>query len=197
VGVTDLADQLYERMLVVRSQLGDEAGLAELVSRYHPRLRYLVGRMLAGGNEEGTRGPAAAVDDIVQDIWLDIVRALPRLAAAEAFKTWLYRIARDRVYAQLRKSRRLPQPLAEGHDVAADMDEAAFDEEEFGAVHVALAELPCEQREALVLRFVEGMSYDEIAVATGTPLGTVRSRLYYGKQAIRQRIAREQHHVEK
>ena len=186
--MTDLADQLYERMLVARSQLGDAAALAELVARYTPKLRYLAGRML--GRVEG-------VDDLVQDIWLDVVRALSRLAAAEAFKTWLYRIARDRVYGRLRKERRLPQQLEIEQDVPAEPDDEPFDEDEIAAVHAALAELPCEQREALVLRFVEGMSYEEIAAATGSPVGTVRSRLYYGKQTLRNRIAREKNHVEK
>jgi RNA polymerase sigma-70 factor (ECF subfamily) len=187
VAVTELADQLYERMLVVRSQLGDEAALAELVARYSPKLRYLAGRMLGG---------AEGVDDVVQDIWLDVVRALPRLAAAEAFKTWLYRIARDRVYGRLRKEQRRPQPLDAGEEPVAEPDDAPFDEEEIAAVHAALAELPCEQREALVLRFVEGMSYEEIAAATSTPVGTVRSRLHYGKQTLRKQIAKEKTHVE-
>jgi RNA polymerase sigma-70 factor (ECF subfamily) len=198
MAVTDATDQLYERLLVVRSQLGDKAALAELVARYAPKLRYLVGRMLAspaGVNKAGVGD--TPVNDLVQDIWLDIVRALPRLAAAEAFKTWLYRIARDRVYGQLRKHRRLPRPLDNEREIAAEPDDAAFDAEDIAAVHAGLAELPCEQREALVLRFVEGMSYEEIAVATGTPVGTVRSRLHYGKQALRKRINRERSHVEK
>ncbi len=125
-----------------------------------------------------------------------MVRALPRLTAAEAFKTWLYRIARDRVYGQLRKERRLPQALDQEQQVAAAPDDAAFGEDEIAAVHAGLAELPCEQREALVLRFVEGMSYEEIAAATCAPLGTVRSRLYYGKQSLRRRITGERNHVE-
>lgn len=186
--MTDVADQLYERLLVARAQLGDEAALAELVARYTPKLRYLAGRML---------GRAEGVDDLVQDIWLDVVRALPRLAAAEAFKTWLYRIARDRVYGRLRKDRQAPQSLETEHEVVAEPDDEPFDEDEIAAVHVALTELPCEQREALVLRFVEGMSYEEIAAATGSPVGTVRSRLYYGKQALRKRITQEKTHVEK
>lgn len=185
--MTDATDQLYERVLVVRSQLGDEAALAELIGRYSPKLRYLVGRML---------GRAAGVDDVVQDIWLDVVAALPRLTAVEAFKTWLYRIARDRVYGQLRKAQRWPQPLENGQLVPAEADEAVYDEEDIAAMHAALAELPWEQREALVLRFVEGMSYEEIAQATSAPLGTVRSRLYYGKQMLRQHINKERNHVE-
>jgi RNA polymerase sigma-70 factor (ECF subfamily) len=184
--VTDPTDQLYERVLVMRSQLGDQAALAELVARYSPKLRYLAGRMLAG----------AGVEDVVQDVWLDVIRALPRLTAVEAFKTWLYRIARDRVYGQLRKEGRLPQPLEAPQELVAAPDEAAFDEEEIAAVHAALATLPCEQREALVLRFIEGMSYDEIAAATGTPVGTVRSRLHYGRQALRKRIAQERNDVQ-
>ena len=185
--MTDVSDQLYERVLVVRSQLGDEAALAELVARYSPKLRYLVGRML---------GRPLGVDDLVQDIWLDLIRALPRLAAAEAFKTWLYRIARDRVYGQLRKERRAPLPLDGEPEAAAEADDDGYDEADIAAVHAGLAELPCEQREALVLRFLEGMSYEEIAAATGAPVGTVRSRLYYGKQALRQRISKERSDVQ-
>jgi RNA polymerase sigma-70 factor (ECF subfamily) len=173
----DSTDQLYERLLVMRSQLGDEAALAELIARYAPKLRYLAGRMLA---------PGAGVEDVVQDVWVEVVRGLPRLAAAEAFKTWLYRIARDRMYGQLRKERRLPSVLENGHEVIAPADDKEpFDEDDIAALHAALARIPCEQREAVVLRFLEGLSYEEIARVTQTPVGTVRSRLFYGKQALR------------
>src|SRR5215211_4206128 len=93
-GMSDPADQLYERVLVVRCQAGDSAALAELVDRYQPRLRYYLSKMLSG--------PAAA-EDAAQDVWYDVVRAVPRLAHPAAFRAWLYRIARDRAWRTLRR----------------------------------------------------------------------------------------------
>ena len=76
--------KLYERVLVVRCQAGDEAALAELVERYQQRLGYYLRKMLAG---------TTAAEDAAQDVWYDVVRALPRLANPAAFRSWLYRIA--------------------------------------------------------------------------------------------------------
>jgi RNA polymerase sigma-70 factor (ECF subfamily) len=170
-------EPLYERLLVIRSQLGDQQAFAELVDLYGPRLRYFVRKFV---------GPSAAAEDLVQEVWLAVFRALPRLAAAEAFRTWLYRIARDQSLGLLRRERRLPRTMSNGEAISEAVDEAAieFGDEDIAAVHQGLDALPAEQREALVLRFLEDMSYDEIARITGVPVGTVRSRLFYGKQAL-------------
>src|SRR5205085_12653515 len=84
--MTDAADRLYERLLVLRCQAGDEAAFAELVGRYGPRLAYYLRKML---------GPDA--DDALQEVWLDVVRGVGRLADPGAFPAWLYRVARVRV----------------------------------------------------------------------------------------------------
>ncbi|HVW36276.1 MAG TPA: sigma-70 family RNA polymerase sigma factor, partial [Pirellulales bacterium] len=73
--------------------------------------------------------------------------------------------------------------------VAAADSEPRFSPEDAARVHAALDELPPEQREALVLRFLEGLSYEEISQIVGCPAGTVRSRIHYGKQAL-QRLLR-------
>jgi RNA polymerase sigma-70 factor (ECF subfamily) len=88
----------------------------------------------------------------------------------------------------LRRSHRTEQQLGD-IDVPDDQpDDNSFDEEDATRIHAALDRLPAEQREVLVLRFVEDMSYDEIAAVTGLALGTVRSRLFYGKQALRKHL---------
>jgi RNA polymerase sigma-70 factor, ECF subfamily len=174
------AEPLYERVLVMRSQLGDERAFAELVALYAPRLRYFVHKFV---------GADANTDDLVQEIWLAVFRGLPRLGAVEAFRTWLYRIARDQALAVLRRRRRAPPMLTNGEataELAEDTDD--FTPEEIAAVHRALDALPTQQREALVLRFLEDMSYEEIARVTDTAVGTVRSRLFYGKQALRAQL---------
>jgi RNA polymerase sigma-70 factor, ECF subfamily len=178
--VTDPVERLYEQVLVVRCQAGDEAAFAELVQRYAPRLRYYLRRMLDAGDP----------DDVMQDVWLDVFRGLPRLNDAGAFPAWLYRVARDRVLRTLRRRPRT-EPLLD-----ADVPEAeeAFTAEDAARIHQALAELPPEQREVLVLRFLEEMSYDDVARVIDCPVDTVRSRLYYAKQALRRILERETAH---
>ena len=174
--MTDLADRLYERVLVLRCQAGDETAFAELVQRYHARLRYYVRKLL---------GEASSVDDLLQDVWFDVFRALPRLADPAALATWLYRIARDRAFRLLRKRRPPERPIGAFDIADSETEEESFSAEDAARIHAALDQLPTEQREVLVLRFLEEMNYDDIARLTDTPLGTVRSRLHYAKRALR------------
>src|SRR5262245_45385874 len=103
--MNDRAEQIYERLLVVRAQAGDESAFAELVERYSPRLRYFVGKLLGPERHRGRSLQGGGVEDILQDVWLDVFRHLPRLADPQALAAWLYRIARDRAYFRLRKAR--------------------------------------------------------------------------------------------
>ena len=116
-----------------------------------------------------------------------VLRALPRLADPAALAAWLYRIARDKASVQWRG--RPPQRLLEVSDLVAEPSkDHEFREEDAQEIHASLDQLTPEQREILVLRFLEEMSYEQIAKVTGCPIGTVRSRLYYAKSALRQAI---------
>jgi RNA polymerase sigma-70 factor (ECF subfamily) len=182
--MTDAADWLYERVLVLRCQAGDEAAFAELVARYQPRLRYYLRKMLREGH---------AAEDALQDVWLAVFRAVPRLADAGAFRAWVYRIARDRALREFRK--RTPHRSLEREDfIEGCAEEDAFSAADVERVHAALDELPPEQREAVVLRYIEDMSYEEMAQVVGCPLGTVRSRLHYAKRALRRLLERTNDH---
>ena len=174
-------DRLYERLLVLRSQTGDEAALVELVQLYSPRLRYYLRKMLA--RHEGQ------AEDLLQETWCDALRSLASLRDAAAFPAWIYRIARDRAWRLLRKERLSAAPLYE-EDIPAGK-ESEFSAEDAAAVHAALAEIPPEQREVLVLRFIEELSYEEIAAVVAAPLGTVRSRLHYSKESLRHLLAKD------
>jgi RNA polymerase sigma-70 factor (ECF subfamily) len=175
--MTDPAEQLYLRVLVLRAQAGDEAAFAELAGRYEGRLRYYLRKML---------GNAHTAEDALQDVWLDVWRGLSRLAEPAAFTAWMYRIARDRACRVLR---RLPRdrPLDEA-DVPDEATEESFSVADAEAIHRALDELAPEHREVLVLRFLEEMSYEDIARVAGCQLGTVRSRLHYAKRALRRAL---------
>jgi RNA polymerase sigma-70 factor (ECF subfamily) len=174
--MTETADRLYERVLVLRCQAGDEAGFAELVARYQPRLRYFLRRML---------GEEHAAEDALQEVWLDVFRGVSRLADVGAFRAWMYRIARDRALRELRKRRLPQQPLAEIDALEEGTDEEPFAAEDVERIHAALGELAPEHREVMVLRYIEDMTYEEIARVVNCQIGTVRSRLHYAKRALR------------
>jgi RNA polymerase sigma-70 factor (ECF subfamily) len=180
--VSNNIEQARELMLVVRTQLGDEAALEELMRLYGQRLRSYVGRMVGGRRENE--------DDLLQEIWVAVFRALPKLNDPGAFRTWLFRIAHGRVCREFRRGR---VPLDSLEPVAADSTATPEDTDPVDkeAVQRSLHTLSPEHREAIVLRFMEEMSYDEIAQATGTSPGTVRSRIHYAKHALRRAFERE------
>jgi RNA polymerase sigma-70 factor, ECF subfamily len=179
------SDSIYEQVLVVRCKAGDEHAFAELVNLYGPRLHYYIRKLLHDDDR---------ALDVLQEVWFDVYRSLPRLADAGALAGWLYRIARDRAYRELRKKRPEPVSLDETADRPANADEPDFTVEDAGQIHAALDQLPPEQREVLVLRFLEELSYEEVATVTGCLVGTVRSRLHYAKRALRRALERTQDH---
>jgi hypothetical protein len=102
-------DRLYEQLLVLRCQAGDEVAFEEIVGRYGPRLRYYLRKLLEDND---------SVDDAIQDVWLDVLKSVTRLAEPAAFSTWLYRIAHARACREFRRRRHLPldnvEPAARG-----------------------------------------------------------------------------------
>jgi RNA polymerase sigma-70 factor (ECF subfamily) len=169
------AERLYERLLVVRCQTGDEEAYRELVGRFSPRLRYFLRKLLPLGDR---------AEDLLQEVWFDVFRQLPGLQEAGAFTPWIYRIARGKATLELRRNGRVPPAADLPEAVAAPQEEPEFSPEDAARIHAALDELPADQREVLVLRFLEELSYDEIAHIVACPLGTVRSRIHYAKQAL-------------
>jgi RNA polymerase sigma-70 factor (ECF subfamily) len=173
--MSDEADRLYERLLVVRCQTGDEPAYRELIERYSPRLRYFLRKRLAHADR---------ADDLLQDVWLDVFRQLPRLQDAAAFTAWIYQIARGKALLDVRRNGRLPI-AAENLDLVAAADtEPTFLPEDAERIHAGLDRLNDEHREVLLLRFLEELSYEQIGRVIGSPVGTVRSRLHYAKQAL-------------
>lgn len=180
--MTDSADRFYERVLVLRCHTGDDAAFEELVGRFTPRLRYFLRKMLR---------EADRAEDVLQDVWLLVLRGLPKLADPGAFPAWLYRIARDRACRELRERR--PLQTLKDTDIAEEPgDEIRLEDAEY--IHAALNELAPEHREVLVLRFLESMTYEEIARVTSCPVGTVRSRIHYAKRALRGVLERRSGH---
>jgi RNA polymerase sigma-70 factor (ECF subfamily) len=161
----------------VRFQAGDETAFVEIVQRYHQRLRYYVRRLSVD---------ASRADDVLQEVWLAVYRSLPRLRRPGALAAWLYRIARNAAMAEQRRDRAMVGLEQEAEAPAATETEPDLAPEDVAKMHSCLDGLAPHHREVLVLRFFEGLSYEDIADVVGSPLGTVRSRLHHAKRALGQ-----------
>jgi len=172
------SDQLIEQVLVLRCQIGDKDAFAELIEQYQAPLRYFISRLSAN--------PEMA-EDTFQDTWLTVIRRIHTLKKIDAFSTWLYRIARNKVYQQLRRKRKLSE-LNENIAVPNNTENDVFSTEDAAKIHRCLKELLPEYREVLMLRFLEQMSYEQISQVINCRLGTVKSRIHYAKLALKKEM---------
>ncbi len=171
-------DKLIEQVLILRCQIGDKNALAELIERYEAPLRYFISRLSAN--------PETA-EDIFQDTWLTVIRRIHSLKKTDAFSSWLYRIARNKVYQRFRRKRKLSE-LNENIAVPNDTENDVFSTEDAAKIHRCLKELLPEYKEVLMLRFLEQMSYEQISQVINCRLGTVKSRIHYAKLALRKEM---------
>lgn len=174
VGVTE-----YDELALLRR--ADPAAMAEVVCRYRQRLyRYLV-RLV--------REPAAA-DDLFQQTWLRVVREIRHYDSRRSFDTWLFAIAHNAAMDLLRRKRgeSLDERDAAFSDAAPDALALAMNAERSAILAAQMDALPALYREALTLRFEEGMKLEEIAEVTRAPLSTVKSRVQRGLECLRERV---------
>jgi len=180
-----------DRALVDQARQGDLDAFSELVRRYQHRLvGYL--RLIVNHREDA--------EDVAQEAFLRAYRALGRFRGQSSFKTWLYQIATNAARTSLAKRPNDPARARRGdrndrHDEAESKIVADPSDFEAGLlardrVGHALAELPLEWREAVVLRDIEGLDYREIAELMNIPIGTVESRIFRGRQRLRQILLR-------
>lgn len=187
-----VSEKDIDQQLVLRVQKGDKRAFDLLVGKYQHKIMSVISRYIRNPDE---------VQDVAQDTFVRAWRALPRFRGDSAFFTWLYRIAINTAKNHLvAKSRRPP-------DTDVDIDDAQFLESAEGlrdgdtplghaltaeieaTVKKALAALPQEMRQAVMLREFDGLSYEEIAEVMDCPVGTVRSRIFRGREAIDEALA--------
>ena len=141
-------------------------------------------------------GPEAA-EDLAQEVFIRAFRSLGDFKGESSFYTWLYKIALNLCRNHYRTKSRRPAGEALDENSAgsplevaeASPEEAVFRREFWAVLRRELDGLPAEQREAVVLCDLEGMSYEEMADMTGVPIGTVRSRIFRGRRALQGRLA--------
>lgn len=177
---TDDPRRIEEALLVLRTQAGSERAFERLYLRYEERLLYYLRRVA---------GSADVADDAFADAWLKAWRSIGRLKDPTAFRTWLYRIARNAALDRLRSAEREIALDEAGPEIPApEPDEPAFDAVDVADLHAGLERIEPIHREVLTLAFLEDLAYDEIAEVVGVPVGTVRSRIHYGRRALRRAI---------
>ena len=167
--------QAAEELVVLRAQLGDEKAFQRLVQKYTQQL-FLYCRSF--------NLDAARCEDIIQEVWLVAFRSLGCLRSVEKFRSWLYGIARNKAKQYLDQKARdalLKQNVAEYHEESLPQSSL---EDYLQVLPLALERLTINHREILTLRFLNELSYAEIADLTGIGVGTVKSRVHYAKTAL-------------
>ena len=183
-----MSDREIDQQLVERVQRGDKAAFDLLVVKYQRKIFRLLSRLIRD---------TAEIEDVAQEAFVKAYRALPNFRGDSAFYTWLYRIAINTAKNYLvSQGRRAPT------STAADVEDAeTFDDGDHlrdlntpdsmlvtkqvgDAVNRAIDQLPEDLRTAIVLRELEGLSYEEIAESMQCPIGTVRSRIFRAREAI-------------
>jgi RNA polymerase sigma-70 factor (ECF subfamily) len=187
-----MGDREADRILVERVQSGDKQAFGLLVSKYQRKLGRLISRMVRD---------SAEVEDIVQDSFIRAYRALPGFRNDSAFYTWLYRIgvntAKNWLMTHGRRASAttgVDSEEAETYDDADllrdnDTPERLLMTKQIGqTVNAAMEALPEDLRTAIMLREIDGLSYEEIAQVMDCPIGTVRSRIFRARDAISERL---------
>ncbi len=185
-----IAPQDTDIDLVHRTVAGDQRAYGVLVLKYQRRIQRLIGRMVRDVD---------LVEDIAQETFIRAYRALHQFRGESQFYTWLYRIAVNTAKKMLLELKRDPT-VAESFLAADDDDETSWRKNEptteetpesvlaakeiAVVVNRAIAELSEDLRRAVTLREIEGLSYEEIAVALDCPIGTVRSRIFRARESI-------------
>ncbi|MBP6719432.1 MAG: RNA polymerase sigma factor RpoE [Rhodoferax sp.] len=182
-------------MLVQRAVAGDPSAFELLVIKYQRRIQRLIGRMVRDVD---------LVEDIAQETFIRAYRALHQFRGDAQFYTWLYRIAVNTAKKFLLDMKRDPTVSENAFRSNDDDDETSWVKHEpiadetpetvlaakeiAAAVNAALLALPNDLQQALTLREIEGMSYEEIGEVMNCPIGTVRSRIFRAREAISNKV---------
>ncbi len=190
-----MVDADADALLVERVKRGDTRAFEMLVVKYQRRIERLIGRMVRD---------ADLVQDIAQESFIRAYRAIPQFRGDSAFYTWLYRIAVNTAKKALVDMKRDPLVFESTLHSSDDGDETSRSEnaltsgetpeamlaskEIAAAVNSAIEDLSDDLRQAVTLRELEGLSYEEISEVMNCPIGTVRSRIFRAREAIAERL---------
>ncbi len=186
-----VSEAKVDQLLVERVQKGEKRAFDLLIQKYQHRIVSLVSRYVSDSSE---------AQDVAQEAFIKAYRAIGRFRGDSAFYTWLYRIAINTAKNWIVAKNRRP-PLsdidatdAEQYDMDSRLKDRSTPENELlrgeieRTVYDAIANLPDDLRTAIMLRELDGMSYEEIATTMECPIGTVRSRIFRAREAIDEKL---------
>jgi RNA polymerase sigma-70 factor (ECF subfamily) len=185
--MSQTGDRASDQLLVERVKAGDKHAFDLLVLKYQHRIIKLIMRYV--------KDPAEAMD-VSQDAFLKAYRAIPNFRGDSAFYTWMYRIAINTAKNHLVAARRRPLQYAvdisepeefEWHPGLQESDSPdgqAMGDDLRATIEKTIAELPDELRSAIILRELDGLSYEQISQVMECPVGTVRSRIFRAREAL-------------
>ncbi|WP_218082438.1 sigma-70 family RNA polymerase sigma factor [Anthocerotibacter panamensis] len=172
-----------DQELIARATRGNTLAFRELYQRHCPRVRSLLFQLT--GRPEG-------LDDLTQEVFLKVHRALPGFRGESKFSTWLFRVTYNVCQdARRRQARRLQTVTFESSATLENLSLADEREDTLGRlsrqqlVQDALASLPAEQRDVIVLHDLQERPQEEVAQILGLPVGTVKSRVFYGRRKLK------------
>ncbi len=185
-------ERIVDQKLVEKSQRGDKKAFAMLVEKYQRRLTRLLSRMVRDQSE---------IEDIVQDSFIKAYRAINNFRGDSAFYTWLYRIGINTAKNHLVKLGKRPKAMndieieeIENFGDAQDLrnletpENSMANKEIVASVNQTIETLPDKLKEAIQLREMDGLSYEEISDLMNCPIGTVRSRIFRAREAIAEKL---------
>ncbi len=170
---------MSDELLVVRCQLGEPLAFDELVERWHPRLWGYV-RHLAPD-----RGVA---EEVIQEVWLRILRGMPGLRDGSRLVPWMHRIARNITMDRLRDGYAAPQTVDLDPDQVEVQSPLTAVDVDRGALQRGLLSLPLIEREVLTLFYLQELRLSEVAEILSIPTGTVKSRLFRARGLLRKTL---------
>lgn len=177
-------DPRSDAELIAAANRGDAAAFEALYRRHRDWVVRLA-RRFVGDHERAL--------NVTQETFLFLLGRFPGFVLRAKLRTFLYPVVRHRAQEELRRARRFPASTEEAQvpEPSAPADDGTLETRE--ALEAALARLPEAQREAVILRFVDGLSLDEVAQATEVPAGTVKSRLHHALRALRAQPSLRRH----
>jgi RNA polymerase sigma-70 factor (ECF subfamily) len=175
--VNECKDRVQFEWLALRCQTGDPEAFADLIAVMERPLLYYATSLT--GNQD-------AALDVLQDVWLKVVRGIRRLKDPGSLKPWLYAITHGVAVDRIRRDYKRDKAAQAQLEGLLDIEEPSFDEEDATAIRDALSRLGVKHREVLVLHFLQDLSILEIANVVGCSEGTAKSRIHYAKRQMKQ-----------
>ncbi|MBN1974430.1 MAG: sigma-70 family RNA polymerase sigma factor [Sedimentisphaerales bacterium] len=174
---------IYYELLILRCKRGQKEALEELVSNWEKRLFYYIHRLIEDEQEAWS---------ILQEVWVKVLQNIKRIREPRKLPVWLYSVTRKTVISHLRK-KYSEKELLKREKASSNKEnwESQYTFDNVEQVHYGLGRISLPYRDILTLFFLKDLSLEEIAETLHIPKGTVKSRLYYAKQALKEVLEKE------